>query len=337
MHAGVTTLQEVPQQALGHIMGGGASGGHHSQKQAKPQATTEAAAGDRAAGNSPQRHKLGCRSPDSRRRRHASAVERNQNAVASEDQAEAAKQAGRQPATRSSPGNPESAETKDEAGDASELRGWDKVRKVVKGTPTPKFSLSSQETSASLDSPSSAPSDEVPDSRTLKRSSTSGGSLSKNTRGPMQFMWSRGGKLAAALALMSSRGSKSQSSEEGDIEAGRQPYGNGSSQGPVNAPGDAFAPKRGARDPDGTAGSEVRFRVIQCDFIIVCASQKHHAHNIGFKLDSRPGRGMLQASLSHTDRTDMCIAHSLSLWACNRHWKRACKTCSVVGCISPLT
>ena len=272
LHAGAQTLQEVPQQALGHMMGGAGSG-LLSRRHLKALATAETAgnsprrsAGNsprrsagssphRAAGNSPHRNSRegGAKSPQQRRKqKHAAAVQRNAAAsVADRASQSEGQSAADQPVLHGS------ADTQKQADGSSGLRGWDKVRKAVKGTPILKSRAGDKRKVPSLAS-SSPPPAANPDTRVLKRDSSSGGSLSKNTTGPMQYMWSRGGKVAAVLAMM---GTKQVEIKEGDVEEGTVPHGNEpcdtTSQGAANAPGDDPVSQAGARDPQKAAGLQV--------------------------------------------------------------------------------
>ncbi len=259
LHAGVNTLQGVPQQAVGHMMGG-ASGGHHSQRQFREQATA-----DGAAGNSPSRQGQGGAQSPNRKRRHAAAVKRNHNAaMAAADDNKDNQQSGR--SEENAAASHGSDDSLGQASDSANLKGWDKVRKVVKGTQMTKSSPNSQGTSASLESSSPLP-EGNPESRKLKRSSTADGSLSRNTRGPMQYIWSRGGKMAAVLAMMGSRGNKSQPKPEGDIEGGKESHGNDAcditSNGADNAPGDDPVSKYGAKSPGQAAGTQVSTQALR--------------------------------------------------------------------------
>ena len=269
LHAGVTSLQEVPQQAVGHMMGG-VSGGHRSQRRLAAQATAEAAGSSpgKVAGRSPHRQ-ASAKSPQSRRRQ-AAAVKRNQNAAAAAaHDASEARGADRQMGSD----HPESdgsadADPQDESNDSSGLRGWDKVRKVVKGTPMVKPRGDDDGRNVpSLASSSPSPKGD-PESRQLKRDSSSGRSLSRNTTGPMQYIWSRGGKMAAVLAMKGSRGNKTYESNEENIQQRHVSHGNGpcdvTSQGAANAPGDDAVSQAGARDPQKSAGVQVGQRQTLC-------------------------------------------------------------------------
>ncbi len=266
LHAGVSSLQEVPQQAIGHMMGG-VSGGHRSQKRLAAQATAEAAGSSpgRAAGHSP--HRQGSAKSPQKRRRHAAAVKRNQNAAAA-----AAADAPEAQGTDRHMGSdhPESdVHLQDQPDGSSGLRGWDKVRKVVRGTPMAK-SRGDDDDERSVPSlaSSSPPPEGNPETRQLKRDSSSGGSLSRNTTGPMQYIWSRGGKMAAVLAMKGSRGNKSYESKEGDMQQMHVSHGNSpcdvTSQGAANAPGDDAVSQAGARDPQKSAGAQVGQQQTPC-------------------------------------------------------------------------
>ncbi len=262
LHAGVSSLQEVPQQAIGHMMGG-VSGGHRSQRHFAAQATVEAAGSSpgRAAGHSPDQQ-ASAKSPQRRRRQHAAAVKRNQNAAAADDDAAEARgtdrQVGSDPAE--SDGSAD-AHPQDQPNDSSDLKGWDKVRKVVRGTPMVKSRGDDDEQSVPSLASSSPPPEENPETRQLKRDSSSGGSLSRNTTGPMQYIWSRGGKMAAVLAMKGSRDNKSYESNEDDTHERHASNGNDpcdvTSQGAANAPGDDAVSQAGARDPKKSAGAQV--------------------------------------------------------------------------------
>lgn len=263
LHAGVSSLQEVPQQAIGHMMGG-VSAGHRSQRRLAAQATAEAAGSSpgRAAAHSPDWHGS-AKSPQKRRRQHAAAAKRNQNATAaaSFDAPEAQgtdRQVGSDPAESDSSAG---VQPQDQPDDSSSLRGWDKVRKVVKGTPMVKSRGDDDERSVPSLASSSPPPEGNPEVRQLKRDSSSGGSLSRNTTGPMQYIWSRGGKMAAVLAMKGSKGNKSYESNEDDTHERHASNGNDpcdvTSQGAANVPGDDAVSQAGARDPKKSAGAQV--------------------------------------------------------------------------------
>ncbi len=269
LHAGVSSLQEVPQQAIGHMMGG-VSGGHSSQRHLAEQATAEAAGSSprKAAGHSPHRQ-ASAKSPQRRRRRQAAAVKRNQNAAAAADDAPKARGTGRQMGSD----HPESdgsagGHPQDQSDVSSGLRGWDKVRKVVRGTPMVKSRGDGDERSVPSLASSSPPQEGNPETRELKRDSSSGGSLSRNTTGPMQYMWSRGGKMAAVLAMMGSRANARYGSDEGGFQERHVSHDNGpcdvTSQGAANAPVDDAVSQAGARDPQKSAGAQVGQRQTPC-------------------------------------------------------------------------
>ncbi len=260
LHAGVSSLQEVPQQAVGHMMGG-VSGGHRSQRRLAAQATAEAAGSSpgKAAGHSPHQQ-ASANSPQRRKRRQVAAVKRNQNAEAAvANDAPEAQGTDRQMGS-DHPESDGSADVhpQDQPNDSSGLEGWDKVRKVVRGTPMVTSRGDNDERSVpSLASSSPAP-EGNPETRQLKRDSSPGGSLSRNTTGPMHHIWSRGGKMAAVLAMMGSRGNNRYESNEGDIH---ETHGNDpcdvTSRGAANAPGDDAVSQAGARDPQKSAGAQV--------------------------------------------------------------------------------
>ena len=271
LHAGAQTLQEVPQQALGHMMGGAGSG-LLSRRHLKALATAETAgkgpsrsagssprksAGNsphRAAGNSPHGNSRegGTKSPQQRRKqKHAAAVQRNATASGADRSSQAPQTEGRSAADQ--PVSHGSADSQKQADGSSGLRGWDKVRKVVKGTPMLKSRAGDERNVPSLASSSPPPAGN-PETRALKRDSSSGGSLSKNTTGLMQYMWSRGGKLAAVLTMM---GTKQLEIKEGDVEEGTGGNPDSTSQGAANAPGDDPVSQAGARDPQKAAGLQV--------------------------------------------------------------------------------
>ena len=138
LHASVTSLQEVPQQAIGHMMGG-VSGGHRSQRCLAAQPTAEAAGSSphKAAGRSPH-CQASAKSPQRRKRRQVAAVKRNKNAAAAvANDAPEARETGR----RMGSDHPESdgsadVHPQDQSNDSSGLRGWDGCQgKVVRGTP----------------------------------------------------------------------------------------------------------------------------------------------------------------------------------------------------------
>ncbi|DBA94053.1 TPA: hypothetical protein ACH3X1_001702 [Trebouxia sp. C0004] len=267
LHAGVTSLQEVPQQAIGHMMGG-VSGGHRSQRRLAAQDPTEAAGSSprRAAGHSPHRQ-ASAKSPHKRQTRQAAAAKRNQHAAAAAaDDAPAVRSTERSMGSdhpeSDHPGSDNSADVhpQGQPSDPSGLRGWDKVRKVVRGTPIIKSRGDENERSVPALASASPTPEGNPATRELKRDSSSGGSLSRNTTGPMQYMWSRGGKMAAVFAMMGSRGNKRYESKEGDIQERHASHGNGpcdiTSQGAANAPGDDAASQAGARDPQKSSGAQ---------------------------------------------------------------------------------
>ncbi|KAL0048262.1 hypothetical protein WJX82_011336 [Trebouxia sp. C0006] len=135
LHAGVSSLQEVPQQAIGHMMGG-VSGSHRSQRRLAAQATAEAAGSSpgRAAGHSPHRQ-ASAKSPQRRRRQHAAATKRNQNAAAAAaDDAPETQGTERQMGSHHPESNGSAdVHPQDQPSDSSGLRGWDKERHVSQG------------------------------------------------------------------------------------------------------------------------------------------------------------------------------------------------------------
>ena len=278
--AGVTTLQEVPQQAVGHIMGG-AGGTHRSQKQFKQQVMAERAGVSPhtgAAGNSPhETSKADGKITERQKRRAAAAKQRQRHESRSSDARGAqvnAQQAGQQSQTAAvnctADGDANSQE------DGERLAAWDKVRKVVRGSATATSKPVKDSVTAALESKSPPP-EGNPESRHLNHSDSSSGSMSQNTSGPMQYIYSRGGKMAAVLAMLGSRGSKKEQKEEGDLEARDTADGvlhpqesdhsdscHITSPGAENHPGDDPVSKFGAQRPQKAAGSQVDFDILSC-------------------------------------------------------------------------
>ena len=125
---------------------------------------------------------------------------------------------------------------------------------------------------AALSSTSTHPEEELKEAeRELKRSSTSGGSLSRNTTGPMQYLYSRGGKMAAVLALMAGRGAKVPSKEAEEQQHLDRQAGNTSrhldrhkitSSGASNAPGHDRLSEHGAKNPEKAVGGKVGLKTL---------------------------------------------------------------------------
>ena len=280
MKAGITTLQGVPQQAVGDIMGG-AGGSHHSEKQFKQQATAERAGispHTGAAGNSPRESSKADSHSPSRQKKRAAAAKQRQKRESHRSDAQGAQanaqQAEQQTQTPASDCTADGDAKLQEGGER--LAGWDKVRKVVQGSAKATGRPVKDSVTAALESDSPPP-EGNPENRQLKHSDSSSGSLSRNTGGPMQYIYSRGGKMAAVLALLGSRGSKKEQKEEGDIEAGDAADGvmdpqesdhsdpcDITSPGAMNHPGDDPVSKFGAEKPQKAAGSQVKFEILPC-------------------------------------------------------------------------
>lgn len=249
MKAGINTLHGVPQQAVGHIMGGAGSGHHlHPYKNSSQQQEVTAGHSPHsgAGGSSPSKGAAVNSPHRSRRARHQRPQERRQRAAAAKEQHQAEPQ-------RSNPEH--GASSLQQAG-----TGWDKVRKVVRGSAMPVKSTKDSVTAA-LESKSPPP-EGNPETRQLKHSESSSGSMSKNTTGPLQYIYSRGGKVAALLAMMGRTGK-----QEGSISEAQpapdvaQPDHSDpcdiTSPGPENHPGDDPISKFGASQPQAAAGSQV--------------------------------------------------------------------------------
>lgn len=240
MKAGINTLYGVPQQAVGHMMGGAGSGHHlhHYKNYTQQQEVTAGSSpSEGAAANSPHR---------SRRARRQRPQERRQRAAAAKEQHQA-----------------EAQRSTSEHG-ASSLQqtgaGWDKVRKAVRGSATPVKSTKDSITAA-LESKSPPP-EGNPQTRQLKHSESSSGSMSKNTTGPLQYIYSRGGKVAALLAMMGRTGKQEESVSEAEsaldvAQPGHRDPCDITSPGPENHPGEDPISKFGASQPQAAAGSQV--------------------------------------------------------------------------------
>ena len=260
--AGVTTLQDVPQQAIGHIMGG-AGGGFHSQKQFQQQAAERAGNSPLkgAAGNSPH-HKDKSVSPQRQQRRvgrrRAGSVAHKDDSEGSDGSTEPNQHQLEAPATGASAANGDEQEA------GQKLAGWDKVRKVVRGSATTAKPVKDS-VAAALESKSPPPQGN-PATRHLDHSDSSSGSLSKNTGGPLQYIYSRGGKMAAVLAMLGSMRKKQAETDDIEDTAGQAPDAAESdggdsaeitSHGAQNHSGDDPVSRFGANSPHQAAGSQV--------------------------------------------------------------------------------
>ena len=250
MRAGINTLHGVPQQAVGHMMGG-AGGGHHlphhknySQQQ---EVTADHSPHKGAGGSSSPIQGAAANSPHrSRRARRQRPQEKRQQAAAAKEQHRA------------------EAQSNNSEHGASSLKqtgtGWNKVRKVVRGSAMPVQSTKDSVTAA-LESKSPPPQGN-PETRQLKHSESSSGSMSKNTTGPLQYIYSRGGKVAALLAMMGRTGKQEERTSEAESAPDvAQPDHSDpcdiTSPGPENRPGDDPISKFGASQPRAAAGSQV--------------------------------------------------------------------------------
>lgn len=270
--AGINTLHGVPQQAVGHMMGG-AGGGHHHKKGSQQEVTAghspQKGARDSsptrgAANNSPHKGRgAGGQRPQDRRH-HAARVKEQHQAEAhssnSERDSHALQQTGH---ASTSAARGEDRNAVDGQGSGQNSAGWDKVRKVVRGSDMPVKPIKDSVTAA-LES-TSPPPEGNPQNRQLKHSESSSGSMSKNTTGPLQYIYSRGGKMAAVLAMLGSKGKHGEGAES-DVEARpavkvaqpdpSDPCGI-TSPGAENHPGDDLVSQFGACKPQQAAGSQV--------------------------------------------------------------------------------
>ena len=277
VRAGIDTLHTVPQQAVGHMLGGAGCSHLHKHEQ-------EAAAGDsphagavgnspheEAAANSPNKEADGI-SPrmgaDHRRpiqkRQHAAMVKQQHRAEARKHESEHSLQHKDHAGTPAPDDTAATGDSKpEEQHGGQSASGWGRVRRVMWGSAIPAKAPKDSVTAA-LES-TSLPSEGNPDTRELKHSDSSSGSMSKNTTGPLQYIYSRGGKLAAVLALLGSKGKgKQEESSEGSSEtqpaAGVTQRDDSSpceitSPGAENRAGDDPISKFGASQPEQAAGS----------------------------------------------------------------------------------
>lgn len=152
------------------------------------------------------------------------------------------------------------------SGSAAKASGWDKARSAVFQGRVKQSAPESRVSSSQS-------------SRELRRSSASGGTLSKNTTGPMQYIWSRGGKFAAtvAMAVNNKKGQQTgtantshsrdesdqlqdqqqdQQNQTDDLETGEEEP-SGIADNSDKTPGTDAVLKHGAGDPKAAAGGQV--------------------------------------------------------------------------------
>ena len=269
--AGASAAQEVPNQALGRAMG--AAGGsrsrcHLSSPRGEVHNHHEATAVEDSLGHG---HTQAAAVGDGSQSGHhqAAAVEQNAQLSHQHNTDHAALSAS----SKHQPANSHDTSSHDSE---TEQSGWDKARHAVRQGKvkhsTPKVSSSGK-------------------SRDVSRSSVSDGSLSKKETGPMQYIFSRGGKLAAtvAMAVASKKGNpagasnstsqsrgqhrdqqnqrrdqQDQADQADDVEMGNAGPSNGgapaddSGNGAVNRSGYDAVSRHGAGDPNAAAGGQVR-------------------------------------------------------------------------------
>lgn len=260
MKAGINTLHGVPQQAVGHMMGG-AGGGHHHKKGSQQEAT---------AGHSPHKGRGAGRQRPQDRRHHAARVKEQRQAEAQRSDSEGDSHGLQQNGHAStSAAHGEDRNADDGQNSVRNSAGWDKVRKVVRGSAMPVKPIKDSVTAA-LES-TSPPPEGNPETRQLKHSESSSGSMSKNTTGPLQYIYSRGGKMAAVLAMLGS-GGKQEETAGNDVEARPAPKVAQSdpsdscaitSPGGENHTGDDPVSQFGASKPQQAAGSQVSCLSVQ--------------------------------------------------------------------------
>lgn len=282
LKAGASAAQEVPNKALGRAMG--AAGGDRrsrshrhraSQKTAKQSDHHRATA---VADHSGSDNRTATAVQGSGDSGHAPTTAVEYTGAQGPDLVGPAGAAGPQ-APAAIPGqaaaNPNHAEIHDSQSHRSDNKskpsGWDKARRAVfQGRvkqSAPESRVSSPQTG-----------------KVVNRSSTSDGSLSRNTTGPMQFLYSRGGKFAAtvAMAVHNKKGSQAgtantshshadvdqqqaqQAQHEGcdegdDVESGRTGFANGMASNRDKTPGNDAVSRHGAGDPKAAAGGQVNF------------------------------------------------------------------------------
>lgn len=264
MRAGINTLHTVPQQAVGHMMGGaGCSHLHKQQEAAAGNSPCDGATANsphtRADGGSPHRGMEADHRKPIQKQQHAAMVRQRHRAEARKHDSEHSLQ---QNGHASIHDPDDTAEHSKPDGDQS-ASGWARVRQVVRGSATPAKPAKDSVTAA-LES-TSLPPEGNPDRRELKHSDSSSGSMSKNTTGPLQYIYSRGGKMVAVLALL---GSKSRGKQAGTAEGDAETESAAdvtrdddsspceiTSPGADNRPGEDPVSKFGASQPQQAAGS----------------------------------------------------------------------------------
>lgn len=276
----MNTLHTVPQQAVGHMLGGAGCGHMHKQG---PHAQQEAAAGNSphagatanspstgAAPNSPHKGADGTSPQTGMGGDHRRCIQEEQHAamVKQQHRAEVRKRHSEHSLQQSErAGSPtpdhtaaaEHSKPEEQHGGQSPS-GWDRVRRVVWGSAVPAKPPKDSVTAA-LES-TSLPPEGNPDTRELKHSDSSSGSMSKNTTGPLQYIYSRGGKMAAVLALLGSKakGRQGESTARSAETEAAADHGDSSpceitSPGAENHSGDDPISKFGASQPEQAAGS----------------------------------------------------------------------------------
>ena len=252
LKAGASAAQDVPNQALGRAMG--AAGGPRSRRhltppQAEVQTRDEATAAEDELGyGSHQAAAVGYGRQSSQQQAAAGAENARSNPAADRDVHDASRQ-------------PNSSHHSQHDSN-SKPSGWDKARRAVQQSRV-KHSKSKVSSSGN--------------SREVNRPSVSDGSLSKKETGPMQYIYSRGGKLAAtfAMAMASKKGNpgasnstsqsqdqhrdqQNQADQAGDVEMGNAAARNGSATDTNDSrPGSDAVSKHGAGDPKAAAGGQV--------------------------------------------------------------------------------
>ena len=132
---------------------------------------------------------------------------------------------------------------------------WDRLRRLLPG------SAKGSTTSALEPEPSPAEGD----SQCEQHSDFSSSGMSKNTSGPLQFLYSRGSKVVAALALLGSRGKQAHAARSSDkaesAPVETQPQDRDSSKRPSSGaadhPGNDTVSKYGAGQPQQATGCQV--------------------------------------------------------------------------------
>ena len=263
--AGINTLHEAPQQAMGHIMGG-AGGGHGHRKHSATadnsprNRANDSCPGNRAADSSPQKGKVAGHQRPQERGQQAAKVKQQHRAEAQRSDSEHAATSLQQNGHVSTSAPDAEHSKADEQDGGQNPSGWVRVRKVVRGSATP-VKPTKDSVTAALES-TSPPPEGNPDNRRLKHSDSSSGSMSNNTTGPLQYIYSRGGKMAAVLAMLGSKGKREDTDAEGkpapDVPQpdDSNPCGVTSS-GADSHPGDDRVSRFGASQPQQAAGSQV--------------------------------------------------------------------------------